>query len=90
MADERDDARKPNCETNGHVYGPQSKCVFCGTPRVLQPMPRPTGSNADEWAVFLEYWCAPKPSNLSFVAVQIAEAIDDAGKRKGSKGVKHG
>src|SRR5690606_27629603 len=39
--------------------------------------PRPAGNNADEWAVFLsEYEGA-----ISYVAVQIAEAIDDAERR---------
>lgn len=35
---------------------------------------RPKGSNADEWAVFLEAHGAPSV----YVAVQIAEAIEDA------------
>lgn len=38
------------------------------------PLPRPAGSNADEWAMFLEeYRDAP-----SYIAVQIAEAIEQA------------
>jgi len=35
---------------------------------------RPVGSNADEWCVFLE----AHPNARAFVAVQIAEAIEDA------------
>lgn len=38
---------------------------------------RPAGSNADEWSLFLEYWCGPIQAK-EFVAVQIAEAIDAA------------
>lgn len=39
-------------------------------------MQRPTGSNADEWALFLQEIGVPS-DHLPFVAVQIAEAIDD-------------
>ena len=47
---------------------------------------RPAGSNADEWHLFLcEYLC-DRPNGagdgLAFIAVQIAEAIDEA-KRRG-------
>ena len=35
---------------------------------------RPKGSNADEWAMFLEHW----GDAHSYIAVQIAEAIDAA------------
>lgn len=41
------------------------------------PTPRPQGSNADEWHLFL----AENNDNLAFLAVQIAEAIDEAEKR---------
>jgi hypothetical protein len=40
---------------------------------------RPSGSNADEWYLFLSEWlgsCATHPDGLAFVAVQIAEAIE--------------
>jgi hypothetical protein len=38
---------------------------------------RPAGSNADEWAAFLaDYWDLPNPKG--FLAVQIAEALDEA------------
>lgn len=36
--------------------------------------PRPLGSNADEWRLFLD----EHQDNLDYVAVQIAEAIDAA------------
>ena len=36
--------------------------------------PRPTGSNADEWDLFL----SEHPNAFGFLAVQIAEAIEDA------------
>lgn len=42
---------------------------------------RPTGSNADEWHLFLSQYLdnrATQPSGLTFIAVQIAEAIDAA------------
>jgi hypothetical protein len=45
---------------------------------------RPTGSNADEWHLFLSEYLdnrATSPSGLTFMAVQIAEAIDDAERR---------
>lgn len=35
-------------------------------------MQRPSGSNADAWALFLEEWLRP----TEYVAVQIAEAIE--------------
>lgn len=48
-------------------------------------MKRPTGSNADEWQLFLLYWLNDLPSrldgNIQFLAVQIAEAIDDQARR---------
>lgn len=37
-------------------------------------MKRPTGPNADEWALFLEEY----EGGRSFIAVQIAEAIEAA------------
>jgi acid stress-induced BolA-like protein IbaG/YrbA len=44
---------------------------------------RPSGSNADEWHLFLcEYLdnrATGSGDGLAFIAVQIAEAIDDAG-----------
>lgn len=45
---------------------------------------RPNGSNADEWHLFLTEWLdnrATCPNGMTFAAVQIAEAIDDAEKR---------
>ncbi len=45
------------------------------------PMSRPTGSNADEWRLFLSEHLdtrATEVDGLSFVAVQIAEALDGA------------
>lgn len=42
---------------------------------------RPDGSNADEWRLFLSMYLdnrATQPNGLSFVAMQIAEAIDAA------------
>lgn len=44
-------------------------------------MPRPSGNNADEWHLFLTEHLdaqATSPNGLPFMAVQIAEAIDDA------------
>lgn len=38
---------------------------------------RPTGSNADEWRLFLE----EHASHPDFIAVQIAEALDAAERR---------
>lgn len=38
------------------------------------PAPRPLGSNADEWHLFLD----ENKEALAFLAVQIAEAIDEA------------
>lgn len=41
---------------------------------------RPTGSNADQWHLFLSEHLdsrAPSPHGLTFMAVQIAEALDD-------------
>jgi hypothetical protein len=49
-------------------------------PRTTMPR-RPTGSNADEWHLFLCGFLdnrATSPSGLTFIAVQIAEAIDAA------------
>lgn len=40
--------------------------------------PRPTDSNADAWAVWLD---EHKESDISYVAVQIAEAMDALAKR---------
>lgn len=45
-----------------------------------RPIVRPEGSNADEWNVFLEEYTG---HGNSFIAVQIAEAIEDA-ERRGS------
>lgn len=42
---------------------------------------RPTGSNADEWHLFLSEHCCSRPNQvngLTYMAVQIAEAIDAA------------
>lgn len=42
---------------------------------------RPKGNNADEWHLFLSEWLdnrAACPNGMIFMAVQIAEAIDDA------------
>ena len=47
-------------------------------------MKRPIGNNADEWAEFLDEYLESRkdsPNGRSFVAVQIAEAIDAAEKR---------
>ena len=41
-------------------------------------MTRPPGSNADEWNLFLLEHLGPMNNGSSYVAVQIAEAIDDA------------
>jgi hypothetical protein len=50
--------------------------------RTLQgPAKRPLESNADEWHLFL---CENK-DNLCFLAVQIAEAIDEAEQRGAKK-----
>ncbi len=40
---------------------------------------RPKGSNADEWAVFLEHWDVKE--HKGYLAVQIATALDDADKQ---------
>ena len=51
------------------------------------PCTRPLGSNADEWHLFLSTHLdnrASRPTGLTFMAVQIAEAIEDA-ERRGSK-----
>ena len=42
-----------------------------------KPIMRPTGSNADEWNCFL----SEHLNSTSFLAVQIAEAIEDAERR---------
>lgn len=45
---------------------------------------RPKGNNADEWHLFLSEWLdnsATCPNGMTFMAVQIAEAIDDAERR---------
>jgi hypothetical protein len=44
------------------------------------PLPRPEGSNADEWAAFLADYDCP-PDNRAFIAVSIAEAIEAAERR---------
>lgn len=47
-------------------------------------MRRPHGSNADEWHLFLSEHLdnrANSSSALSFIAVQIAEALDEAQER---------
>jgi hypothetical protein len=44
------------------------------------PAQRPLGSNADEWHLFLE----ENKDALPYLAVQIAEAIEDA-ERRGSR-----
>lgn len=41
-------------------------------------MNRPLGSNADEWNLFLLEHLGPMNNGSSYVAVQIAEAIDEA------------
>lgn len=44
---------------------------------------RPAGSNADEWHLFLSHYLdnrAAQPNGLTYIAVQIAEAIDSASK----------
>lgn len=49
--------------------------------QIEELMKRPQGSNADEWHLFLSEYLdnrATSPSGLPFIAVQIAEAIDDA------------
>jgi hypothetical protein len=46
---------------------------------IYDPADRPDGSNADEWLLFLEERLdnrANCPNGLTFMAVQIAEAID--------------
>lgn len=48
---------------------------------------RPEGSNADEWHLFLSRYLdnrATSPSGMTFMAVQIAEAIEDAERRGAS------
>ncbi len=47
-------------------------------------MNRPAGSNADEWVLFLKYWMDDHLDQdiTPFLAVQIAEAIDDQAGRK--------
>jgi hypothetical protein len=45
---------------------------------------RPEGSNADEWHLFLTVYAAERANQiigLSFLAVQIAEAIEEAQER---------
>ncbi len=45
---------------------------------------RPSGSNADEWHLFLTEYAdnrAAFPNGLAFLAVQIAEALDEAKER---------
>ena len=52
---------------------------------------RPTGSNADEWQLFLVEYFQSRPSsewNFAFMAAQIAQAIDEAQKREREKLVK--
>lgn len=52
--------------------------------RIFPPpsmMTRPTGSNADEWNLFL----VEHKDALPFLAVQIAEAIEDAERRAPSR-----
>lgn len=47
----------------------------------LRAAQRPSGSNADEWHLFLTEYCdnrATQPSGMTYVAVQIAEAIEQA------------
>jgi hypothetical protein len=46
-------------------------CDICGR---SYPITRPTGSNADEWHLFVREYA----SHPEFLAVQIAEAIDAA------------
>ena len=49
--------------------------------RLTTPIGRPTGSNADEWHSFLCHHLdnrATSPNGLTYVAMQIAEAIDAA------------
>jgi hypothetical protein len=57
----------------------------------MEMIERPLGSNADEWHLFL---CrhldsrATSPNGLTYIAVQIAEAIDEAfedGRRDGEQ-----
>lgn len=47
-------------------------CDICGRSRIVEC---PSGSNADEWLLFL----TEHRDALPFVAVQIAEAIERAG-----------
>jgi hypothetical protein len=50
--------------------------------RTLQgPAQRPLGSNADEWNLFL----SEHPDATGYLAVQIAEAIEEAEKRGGAR-----
>ena len=49
---------------------------------------RPTGSNADEWHLFLSEYLdnrATSPNGLPFMAVQIAEALDEIDRLKEAK-----
>ena len=49
---------------------------------------RPAGSNADEWHLFLSEYLdnrANFPTGMTFIAVQIAEAIDAAERRGAGK-----
>lgn len=50
-----------------------------------KPIIRPTGSNADEWNCFL----SEHLNSTSFLAVQIAEAIEDAERRGAAQTIAH-
>jgi hypothetical protein len=70
------------CCANGNDLPEGEYCRACGrgnAPLPLRTRPtRPAGSNADEWNLFLEEVIG---RSNSYLAVQIAEAIDDAVRR---------
>jgi len=68
--------KKQQDELREKIFGPR-------------PHPRPIGSNADEWHLFLSEYLdnrATSPNGLTFMAVQIAEAIDAALATSGTNG----
>lgn len=63
------------------MFGRRLAAAVLNPPQTYDGTKRPSGSNADEWHLFLCTRLCNRPNHidgLSYMAVQIAEAIDDA------------
>lgn len=48
---------KPNCETNGHIFGSRGVCVFCSTPKPMTPPDRPAPNAWRTKCPVANDWC---------------------------------